>query len=126
MPRLFREDQRQHEAGEEEKLWVMSPSPMTLSGRICTTSVKGAIVRTMRFQSSVSLIGITGRKLGFGPKSACQRTVRSLPLLKIWRAGRRFDARDPIEVCDQARQQGDEQSGLLVREVAQHLMIAPK
>jgi hypothetical protein len=38
----------------------LSPSPMTLSGRICTTSVKGTIVRTMRFQSSVSLTGITG------------------------------------------------------------------
>ena len=36
-----------------------------------------------------------------------QRTVRSVPLLRNWRAGRRFDARDPIEVCDQARQQGD-------------------
>jgi hypothetical protein len=23
-----------------------------------------------------------------------------------WRAGRRFDARDPIEVCDQAREAG--------------------
>jgi ABC transporter substrate binding protein len=31
-----------------------------------------------------------------------QRTVRSVPLLRNWRAGRRFDARDPIEVCDQA------------------------
>ena len=48
------------------------------------------------------------------------------PLLKNWRARRRLGACDPIEVCDQARQQGDEQPGLLVREVAQDLMITPE
>ena len=30
-----------------------------------------------------------------------QRTVRSAPVLRRWRARRRFDTRDPIEVCDQ-------------------------
>src|ERR1700722_17704014 len=49
-----------------------------------------------------------------------------LPLLRNRRAGRRLGARDPIEVCDQTRQQGDEQTGLLVREVAQDLMITPE
>jgi hypothetical protein len=79
---LLREQQREHEAGARGGGAVrahrvifahdgyadglvpdfqhLSPSPMTLSGRICTTSVKGTIVRTMRFQSSVSLTGITG------------------------------------------------------------------
>ena len=41
-------------------------------------------------------------------------------------AGRPFDARDPIEVCDQAREQVNEQPGLLVREAAEHLMITPE
>jgi hypothetical protein len=40
--------------------------------------------------------------------------------------GRRFDARDPIEVCDQAREQGNKQPGLLVREAAQYLTITPE
>jgi hypothetical protein len=35
-----------------------------------------------------------------------------------------LDARDPIEVCDQAREQGDEPLGLLVCEVAQDLVVA--
>lgn len=36
------------------------------------------------------------------------------------------DARDPIEVCDQPREQGNKQPGLLVREAAQYLTIAPE
>jgi len=48
------------------------------------------------------------------------------PLLERLRVGHRFDARDPIEVCDQARQQVNEQPSLIVREAAQDLMIAPK
>jgi hypothetical protein len=40
--------------------------------------------------------------LGFEVYQPAKRTIGSVFLLKNWRAGRRFDARDPIEVRDQA------------------------
>ena len=58
--------------------------------------------------------------------SACRRTVRSIPLSRNRRVGRRFDARDPIEICDQSREQGNKLRGLLVREAAQRLAITPE
>ena len=40
--------------------------------------------------------------------------------------GRRFGARDPIEICDQASEQGDEQPGLLVGKATERVTIAPE
>jgi hypothetical protein len=46
--------------GDRKKLWTVSPMPTGLPGMMCTTSVTGTMVRVMRFQSSLSLNGITG------------------------------------------------------------------
>jgi hypothetical protein len=41
-------------------------------------------------------------------------------------ARRRLDARDPIKICDQSREQGNKLRGLLVREAAQRLAVTPE
>ena len=82
---------------------------------------RGAALSAPRRPSTASLCACLGFRLNQpqtdGPVS---------PLLRHWRAGRRFDARDPIEVCDQAREQGNKQPCLLAREAAQYLTITPE
>lgn len=57
--------------------------------------------------------------MAYGSTSISQPTNgRVSPLLENRRAGRCFDARNPIEVRDEARQEQNEQPGLLVREAA--------
>ena len=64
--------------------------------------------------------------LELGLKSASNGRSSQSSFSEIGVPGRRFEARDLIEVCDQAREQDNTQPDLLVREAAQYLTITPE